>query len=171
MKRSNGVYSPIRKNMRYCKRFPELKKPGQLEFWPRLEPTCRRFPTGTTSRHGAACVLETTKARAKSFRARSVRETCTYSALTQCAWAATKKKDCHFRNKYYRLKSRRGSQRAIVAVDHAMLKCVYVVLSQRKPYEEPKPVSLTEAQKQRKASSLCRQLRTLGYDVKIQKTA
>src|SRR5262249_13404849 len=67
---------------------------------------------------------------------------------------ATKKKDCHFRNKYYRLKSRRGSQRAIVAVDHAMLKCVYVVLSQRKPYEEPKPVSLTEAQKQRKASSL-----------------
>src|SRR5262244_4089287 len=26
MKRSNGVSSPIRKNMRYCKRFPELKK-------------------------------------------------------------------------------------------------------------------------------------------------
>jgi len=93
------------------------------------------------------------------------------SALTECAWAATKKKDCHFRNKYYRLKSRRGSQRAIVAIDHAMLKCVYVVLSQRKPYEEPKPTSLTEAQKQRKASSLCRQIRALGYDVKIQKTA
>src|SRR5215471_7390191 len=79
MKRSNGVYSPIRKNMRYCKRFPELKKPGPLEFWPRLEPTCRRFPTGTTSRHGAACLLETTKAQGKSFRARSAKETCTYS--------------------------------------------------------------------------------------------
>lgn len=93
------------------------------------------------------------------------------SALTECAWAATKKKDCYFRNKYYRLKSRRGSQRAIVAIDHAMLKCIYVVLSQRKPYEEPKPTSLTEAQKERKASSLCRQLRALGYDVKIQKAA
>jgi transposase len=78
------------------------------------------------------------------------------SALTECAWAATKKKDCHFRNKYYRLKSRRGSQRAIVAIDHAMLKCVFVVLSQRKPYEEPKPTTLTEAQKERKTSSLCR---------------
>jgi len=93
------------------------------------------------------------------------------AALTECAWAATKKKDCHFRNKYYRLKSRRGSQRAIIAIDHAMLKCIYVVLSQRQPYQEPKPTSLTEAQKQRKASSLCRQLRELGYDLTIQKAA
>src|SRR5262249_9558818 len=79
MKRSNGVSSPIRKNMRYCKRFPELKKPGQLEFWLRLEPTCRRIPTGTTSRHGAACVLGTTKARRRRFRARSGKEPCTYA--------------------------------------------------------------------------------------------
>src|SRR5437667_4776119 len=93
------------------------------------------------------------------------------SALTECSWAATHKKDCHFRRTCYRLKARRRSQRAIVAIDHAMLKCVYVVLSQRKPYEEPKHTSLTEAQKQRKASSLCRQIRALGYDVKIQKTA
>src|SRR5438105_15951303 len=59
------------------------------------------------------------------------------TALTECAWAATKKKDCHFRNKYYRLKSRRGAQRAIVAISHAMLTCIYVVLSQWRPYREP----------------------------------
>src|SRR5262249_20291741 len=102
MKRSNGVYSPIRKNMRYCKRFPELKKPVQLEFWPRLEPTCRRFPTGTTSRHGAACVLENNESAGKKFQSK-IRKGNVHllSALTQCAWAATKKKDCHFRNKYY----------------------------------------------------------------------
>ena len=158
--------------MRYCKRFPELKKPEQLESWPRLELTCRRFPTGTTSRHGGGVCPGNNESAGKKFQSK-VRKGNVHllSALTQCAWAATQKKDCHFRNKYYRLKSRRGSQRAIIAVDHAMLKCIYVVLSQRKPYQEPKPVSLSEVQKQRKASSLCRQLRALGYDVKIQKTA
>jgi transposase len=89
------------------------------------------------------------------------------SALTECSWAAMHKKDCHFRRKYYRLKARRGSQRAIVAISHALLKCVFIVLSQRRPYEEPKPASLTDAQKRRKVSSLCRQLRELGYDVDL----
>jgi len=172
MKRSSGVYSPIRKNMRYCKRSPELKKPGRLEFWAEIGTDMSAFPDGDhLSSWGGVCPGNNESA-GKKFQTK-IRKGNVHllSALTQCAWAATKKKDCHFRNKYYRLKSRRGSQRAIVAVDHAMLKCVYVVLSQRKPYEEPKPVSLTEAQKQRKASSLCRQLRALGYDVKIQKTA
>jgi len=76
-------------------------------------------------------------------------------------------KDCHFRRKYYRLKARRGSQRAIVAVSHAMLKCIFIVLSQRRAYEEPKPASLTDPQKRRKVSSLCRQLRELGYQVEL----
>ena len=47
----------------------------------------------------------------------------------------------------------------------------YVVLAKREPYQEPKATSLTEAQKQRKASALCRQLRKLGYDVTIAKAA
>lgn len=89
------------------------------------------------------------------------------AALTESSWAATKKSNSHFRNKYYRLKARRGSQRAIVAVSHTLLKCIYLVLSQRQPYHEPKPNVLTETQKRRKASSLCRQLRELGYEVTV----
>jgi len=89
------------------------------------------------------------------------------AALTECSWAATHKKNSHFRNKYYRIKSRRGAQRAVMAINHSLLKCIWVVLNQHQPYEEPKPTALTDAQKQRKASSLCRQLRQLGYDVTL----
>jgi hypothetical protein len=69
------------------------------------------------------------------------------AALTECSWAATHKKNCYLRNKYYRLKARRGPQRAIVVVNHTLLKCVFTVLSQRRAYEEPKLSNLTEAQK------------------------
>ena len=89
------------------------------------------------------------------------------AALTECSLAATHQKNSHFRSKYYRLKARRGPQRALVAVSHTMLKSIFVVLDQRQPYQEPKPASLTPAQKSRKASSLCRQLRELGYEVTL----
>jgi len=89
------------------------------------------------------------------------------AALTECSWAATHKKNSHLRNKYYRIKSRRGAQRAVMAINHSLLKCIWVVLNQHQPYQEPKPTALTDAQKQRKASSLCRQLRQLGYDVTL----
>jgi transposase len=89
------------------------------------------------------------------------------AALTECSLAATHKKNSRFRSKYYRLKARRGPQRALVAVSHTLLKSIFVVLSQRRPYEEPNPASLTAAQKSRKAASLCRQLRELGYEVNL----
>src|SRR5207247_8050300 len=172
MKRSNGVYSPITKNMRCCQTIPGIKETGAARILSENGADMSPCASGDhLSSWGSVCPGNNESASKKFQNKMRKGNVHLLSALTQCTWAATKKKDCHFRNKYYRLKSRRGSQRAIVAVDHAMLKCVYVVLSQRKPYEEPKPVSLTEAQKQRKASSLCRQLRALGYDVKIQKTA
>ena len=53
---------------------PGIKETGAARICPRLEPTCRLFPTATTYRHGAAPARETTKARAKSFTARSAKE-------------------------------------------------------------------------------------------------
>jgi len=163
---------PYQEEYALLQTIPGIKETGAARILAEIGTDMSAFPDGDhLSSWGGVCPGNNESA-GKKFQSK-IRKGNVHllSALTQCAWAATKKKDCHFRNKYYRLKSRRGSQRAIVAVDHAMLKCVYVVLSQRKPYQEPKPVSLTEAQKQRKASSLCRQLRALGYDVKIQKTA
>jgi transposase len=163
---------PFQEEYALLQTIPGIKETGAARILSEIGPDMSPFPDGDhLSSWGGACPGNNESA-GKKFQSR-VRKGNVHllAALTECAWAATKKKDSHFRNKYYRLKSRRGAQRAIVAIDHAMLKCIYVVLSQRKPYEEPKPTSLTQAQKERKASLLCRQLRALGYDVKIQKAA
>ena len=163
---------PYQQEYALLQTIPGIKEAGAARILSEIGPNMSAFPDGDhLSSWGGVCPGNNESA-GKKFQSK-IRKGNLHllAALTECAWAATHKKDCYFRNKYYRLKSRRGAQRAIVAIDHAMLKCIYVVLAKRQPYQEPKPTSLTEAQKQRKASALCRQLRKLGYDVTIAKAA
>ena len=163
---------PYQEEYALLQTIPGIKQAGAARILAEIGPDMSAFPDGDhLSSWGGACPGNNESA-GKKFQSK-IRKGNLHllAALTDCAWSATHKKDCYFRNKYYRLKSRRGAQRAIVAIDHAMLKCIYVVLAKRQPYQEPKPTLLSEAQKQRKASALCRQLRALGYDVAIAKAA
>ena len=93
------------------------------------------------------------------------------STLVESAWAATHRKNSHFKAKYHRLKARRGSQRAVVAVAHTLLRTIYVVLKTRQPYQEPVRPPLTETQRTRKAQRLARELGNLGFEVTLKTKA
>jgi transposase len=58
------------------------------------------------------------------------------ATLAQTAWAGIRKKNSSFRDRYHRLKPRRGPQRAATAVSHAQLIAIYWVLRNRVPYQE-----------------------------------
>src|SRR5262245_51290743 len=58
------------------------------------------------------------------------------ATLAQTAWAGIRKKNYSFRDRYQRLKPRRGPQRAATAVSHAQLIAIYWVLRNRVPYQE-----------------------------------
>jgi transposase len=49
--------------------------------------------------------------------------------LVEAAWAATRKKDSYYKEKFHRLKSRRGPKKAIVAIAHRLLKAIYHVIN------------------------------------------
>ena len=58
------------------------------------------------------------------------------ATLAQTAWAGIAKKNSSFRDRHYRLKPRRGPQRAATAVAHAQLIAIYWVLRNRVPYQQ-----------------------------------
>ena len=93
------------------------------------------------------------------------------SALVESGWAATHTKNSHFKARYHRIKARRGSQRAIVAVAHTLLRTIYVVLKTGQPYHEPVRPPLTETQRTRKAQRLSRELQNLGFEVTLKTKA
>ena len=93
------------------------------------------------------------------------------ATLVDCAWGTTRKRQAQFRATYYRIKARRGSKRAIVAVAHGLLRAAYVVLQTREPYTEPAPRPIPDRVRRRKADQLARRLRQLGYGVTLRPKA
>ena len=90
------------------------------------------------------------------------------SALVEAALAATREKNCYFREKYYRLKARRGHKRAIVAVAHKILIAIYYVLSSDTPYQELGCDYLDRLEPERLKLNLVRRLERLGFQVKLE---
>ena len=55
--------------------------------------------------------------------------------LVQCALASLKsQKDTYFKDKYLRIKKRRGHKKAIIAIARMMLTCIYHMLSKNEPF-------------------------------------
>ena len=56
--------------------------------------------------------------------------------LVEIAWAAIKVKGSYYRDKFYRLRARRGAKRAIIAIAHRILKAVYAIVKHGERYRE-----------------------------------
>jgi transposase len=86
--------------------------------------------------------------------------------LNQCAHAAVKKKGSHFQVVFRRLLPRLGYNGAIWAVAHRLCRLVWKILHEKVTYRE-QGSDIDPRAKRRRAQSLVRKLRSLGYDVDI----
>lgn len=89
------------------------------------------------------------------------------TALVEAAHGASRKKDSYFKDKFFRLKARRGYLRAAVAIAHKILKAVYVILSTGADYRDLGAAYLDAVDARRVTGNLVRRLERLGYDVTI----
>jgi transposase len=91
--------------------------------------------------------------------------------LIEVAHAASKTKDTYLSAQYRRLASRRGKQRALVALGHTILVMVYHILTRREPYRELGPLYFDVLDRQRVQQRLVQRLERLGYTVNLQPLA
>jgi transposase len=89
------------------------------------------------------------------------------SALTQAAWAATRKKGSYFQAQYKRLAGRRGKKRALIAVGHSLLVSIYHVLKTKAEYKELGSDYFDKLNSKRLVPYLKKRLENLGYDVDL----
>jgi transposase len=54
----------------------------------------------------------------------------------QCSWAAIKKKDSYLQAQFYRIKARRSSKKAIIAVAASILTAIYHMLKDGTMYKD-----------------------------------
>jgi len=93
------------------------------------------------------------------------------TALVEAANAAAKAKGTYLRDKFYRLKARRGYKRAAVAVAHKILVAIYYMLSHRVCYNELGDLYLDKLNKHHLTRNLVHRLERLGYTVTLEQKA
>lgn len=90
------------------------------------------------------------------------------TTLVQSAWAAARTKDSYFQAQYHRIRSRRGSKKAVCAVAASLLTTAYHMLKNGSPYRDLGPQHFDQPDKQKQANRLLKRLQHLGYTVQIQ---
>jgi transposase len=96
------------------------------------------------------------------------------SGLVEAANAAARAKGTYLRDKFFRLKARRGYKRAVVAIAHKILVAIYHMLSQQVSYNDLGDLYLDQLNKNHLTRNLVHRLERLGYAVTLtlqQKTA
>lgn len=83
--------------------------------------------------------------------------------MVEVAWGAIKKKGSYYREKYYSLRARKGSRKAIVAVAHRILKAVFFILKFDKPYRELGEAYLVQLNTRARLQNLQKHAAKLGY--------
>jgi transposase len=89
------------------------------------------------------------------------------SALVEAANAAARAKGTYLRDKFFRLKARRGYKRAAVAIAHKILVAIYHMLSQQVSYNDLGDLYLDKLNKNHLTRNLVHRLERLGYAVTL----
>jgi transposase len=89
------------------------------------------------------------------------------TALVEAAAGASRKHGSYLRDKFFRLKARRGHNRAAMAIAHKILIAAYHLLSTGLDYRDLGAAYLDHLDKTKVAAQLVRRLNRLGYQVSI----
>src|SRR6202166_297239 len=89
------------------------------------------------------------------------------TALVEAAHAAARTKGSYLRDKFYRLKARRGYKRAAVAIAHKILASIYHMVSQNVSYNDLGDLYLDKVNKNHLTRNLVHRLERLGYSVTL----
>jgi transposase len=89
------------------------------------------------------------------------------TTMTQAALGATRKKGSYYKDKYWRLRGRRGGKRAMIAIAHKLLIAAYEVLARRQPFVDLGDQYLDRRAQTDVTRKHVRRLEALGFDVAL----
>jgi transposase len=131
-----------------------------------------RFPTPGHLRSWAGLCPRSDESAGKR-RSTRLRKSGTWlkTTLITAAWAAARKKDSYYRVQFLRIKARRGSKKAIVAVAASMLTAVYFMLRDGVDYRDLGPGHFDRRDRSKAIKRLLHRLQDLGCEVEVKHAA
>ena len=127
-----------------------------------------RFPTSAHLVSWAGLCPRNDESAGKR-RSSRVRQSGTWlkTNLVNAAWCAMRAKDTYLRAQFFRIKSRRGAKKAILAVAASMLTAAYHMLRDGVEYQDLGPDHFEQRDRSKLIRRLVRRLNDLGCEVNI----
>lgn len=131
-----------------------------------IGPTLEEFPRSAALTSWAGVCPGNHESAGKRKNARHpVRANYLKTILIEVAWAAVKKKGSYYKDKFHRLKARRGPKKAIVAIAHRLLKAVYHIIKDGRHFRDLGEDYLTLRNQNAKLNYLQKQAQVLGFNL------
>jgi len=148
------------------KKAPGISDVSACDILAEIGPTLDSFPTDKALVSWSGLCPGNNESAGKRKSGRSpVRKHHLKTIMIEVAWAAIKKKGSYFKDKYYRLKARRGAKKAIVAIAHRILLGVYHVIKDGAEFRDLGEDYLTLRNKEKKVLYLQKQALALGFNL------
>jgi transposase len=155
--------APYEKNLETLQTIDGIRRTAAIEIFAETGPDLTTFPTDA---HFASWAGTCPGNHESAGKKRSVRRRrgnpYLMAILIETALAASRKKNTFLRDKYQRLKARRGAMRALFAVAHKLSRAVYRVLTTGEEYKDLGAGYLDARSKQRTARHLVERLKNLA---------
>lgn len=129
-----------------------------------IGPTLEDFPrTAALASWAGLCPGNHESAGKRKNSRHPVRHHHLKTILIEVAWAAVKKKGSYYKDKFHRLKARRGPKKAIVAIAHRLLKAIYHIIKEGRHFKDLGEDYLTWRNQAAKLNYLKKQAQVLGF--------
>lgn len=154
---------PYEKNLAMLCTIDGIQRCAAIEIFAEVGPDLADFPSDANFASWTGTCPGKNESAGKSKQARRRRgNPYLQSILVEAALAASRKKATYLRDKYYRLKARRGSMRALFAIAHKLARAVFRVLTTGQPYRDLGPDHLDAQNKDHVVRNLINRLKRIA---------
>jgi transposase len=163
-KRIDQQLERYRRQYELLQTIPGIKEATAASILAEIGADMNQFPTADQLCHWAGICPGNNTSAGKS-RSSHIRRGNKFllAALVEASWGAIRKEGSAFQRKYRRW-LKKGEQKAIIAVCHCLLRVIWSVLKNDRPYVEPDAVVLENLQRQKQVRHYARKLSEMGAD-------
>ena len=130
--------APYERSLRLLETLPGVHRDSAREILVEIGPDIRVFPAASRLAAWAGLGPGNSESGGKRSSGHARKDNAALRAvLAECAHSAARTHHCQFRGFHKALTVRRGYKRATLATAHKMLRCIYAVLRNDKPYTDP----------------------------------
>ncbi|MFO0618507.1 MAG: IS110 family transposase [Polyangiaceae bacterium] len=163
--RLDELVKPYAASMELLRTIPGMQRIAAIEVFAEVGPDLASFPDAAHFASWAGTCPGSNESAGKRGSTRRRRgNPYLQSILVEAALAATRKKDSFFKDKYHRLKARRGAMRAIFAIANKLAGAVYRALAQGQIFRDLGASFLDGRDVTKTATKLIERLRNLPID-------